>query len=80
MYLLKFLNSLSFFPEFDRTHRKTKFVLFKNCLQSLDESLIDCNTLNYLRNTHKKEINALASFPGSGNTWLRDILQRSTGE
>lgn len=31
------------------------------------------------KNDHPKNLIALASFPGSGNTWLRYLLQQATG-
>ena len=37
----------------------------------------DCRPLGYSR--VKLPMTALASFPGSGNTWVRHLLQQSTG-
>lgn len=37
-----------------------------------------CSELKYLNPA--QESVALASFPGSGNTWLRYLLQQATGE
>ena len=37
----------------------------------------DCRQLGYSK--VKLPITALASFPGSGNTWVRHLLQQSTG-
>lgn len=36
-----------------------------------------CSELKYLQ--PPKNVIALASFPGSGNTWLRYLLQQATG-
>ena len=37
-----------------------------------------CPDLHFSRKT--LPVTALASFPGSGNTWLRHLIQQSTGE
>ena len=37
-----------------------------------------CQPLGFLANPGPKV--ALASFPGSGNTWLRYLLQQATGK
>lgn len=37
-----------------------------------------CSHLTYLK--PPRYITALASFPGSGNTWLRYLLQQATGK
>ncbi|XP_065207725.1 WSCD family member CG9164 [Planococcus citri] len=38
-----------------------------------------CQPLKFLKTRSKRPITALASFPGSGNTWLRYLLQQATG-
>ncbi|KAE8752112.1 hypothetical protein FOCC_FOCC001274 [Frankliniella occidentalis] len=38
-----------------------------------------CQPLRFLDNDRPRAVTALASFPGSGNTWLRYLLQQATG-
>ena len=39
-----------------------------------------CTSLRYIPvNSQRDGIIALASYPGSGNTWLRHLLQQATG-
>lgn len=38
-----------------------------------------CRPLTYLSNSESRPVIALVSFPGSGNTWLRYLLQQATG-
>uniref|UniRef100_A0A1B6DAR1 Sulfotransferase domain-containing protein n=1 Tax=Clastoptera arizonana TaxID=38151 RepID=A0A1B6DAR1_9HEMI len=38
-----------------------------------------CQPLKYITNSKSRPVIALVSFPGSGNTWLRYLLQQATG-
>lgn len=38
------------------------------------------NILTDERRNRRRDVIALASFPGSGNTWLRYLLQQATGD
>lgn len=55
-----------------------------NVVRSTKSDIIEFNKSNDVATktdyrTNKKQPIALASFPGSGNTWLRYLLQQATG-
>lgn len=58
----------------------------KNKIKNNDEIKLEYEPIGYDNQFRKKfnhisnrHLTALASFPGSGNTWLRYLLQQSTG-
>lgn len=51
---------------------------FSHIADSMFSPFLDPNISDNDDNT-KTGLTALASFPGSGNTWLRYLLQQSTG-
>lgn len=46
--------------------------------QTNSENIQWCSKLHFIE-SENKQVTALASFPGSGNTWLRYLLQQATG-
>lgn len=59
-------NQIRYEPFYARTRRKLEHERDKKQTHKLNEEI--------------RGLTALVSFPGSGNTWLRYLLQQSTGE
>ena len=53
-------------------------IIFKRCAQRAKHGPIDPGKCQFMNGTGRQPI-ALASFPGSGNTWVRGLLQQVTG-
>lgn len=54
----------------------------KNLFNNINnnDNLASEKRVNYNQNSVTHSLTALVSFPGSGNTWLRYLLQQSTGK
>ncbi len=52
--------------------------LYSSCTKGAAKASIEPSTCSFLHNKTRHPI-ALASFPGSGNTWVRGLLQMTTG-
>ena len=60
-------------------HVCSNLLKFQTIHTNTNTTSIDwCQPLGFLANPGPKV--ALASFPGSGNTWLRYLLQQATGK
>lgn len=66
-------------PEKKRKHGSRPMEL-NTVLSSKKFPLRWCQKLHYALNPEARPLIALVSFPGSGNTWLRYLLQQATGE
>ncbi|CAH0388331.1 unnamed protein product [Bemisia tabaci] len=65
-------------PEKKRKHGSRPMEL-NTVLSSKKFPLRWCQKLHYALNPEARPLIALVSFPGSGNTWLRYLLQQATG-
>lgn len=55
--------------------------MFRRCtrhLQKRGQNLINNGTCRFIDGTSHRKV-ALVSFPGSGNTWVRGLLEKATG-
>lgn len=59
--------------------RKQAIELTGGGVSSRRANLNWCQPLHFIPRAESRPIIALASFPGSGNTWLRYLLQQATG-
>ena len=60
---------------------KLDMEMFKNCtrhLQKKAQDLVNNGTCRFIDGMSHRRV-ALASFPGSGNTWVRGLLEKATG-
>ena len=62
-----------FLSEEDKSH-------FRSCLQKVEahKGTVGEDHCRFMPQTHRAPV-ALASYPGSGNTWLRGLLETATG-
>ena len=53
---------------------------FKSCLQKVElhRGTVEEGSCRFMSQTHRAPV-ALASYPGSGNTWLRGLLETASG-
>lgn len=51
---------------------------FRHCSEHLEKWAANNGTCQFLNGTSHGKV-ALASFPGSGNTWVRGLLEKATG-
>ena len=58
--------------------KKTKYSNLIEEIPVKAEQQRNCSSLSYI--SPAGPVTALASFPGSGNTWMRHLLQQSTGK
>ena len=56
----------------------TNFRLCSRHLQKSHDNQIDNGTCRFINGTARRNV-ALFSFPGSGNTWVRGLLESATG-
>lgn len=57
---------------------KEELEKFTHCSQHLEKRATNNGTCRFLNGTSRGKV-ALASFPGSGNTWVRGLLEKVTG-
>ena len=57
---------------------KEELAMFRDCTKHLQRSPTNNGTCRFLNGTARHKV-ALASFPGSGNTWVRGLLEKVTG-
>ena len=62
---------------------KVDLAMFVHCSRHLQKkryqsSVTDNGTCRFMDGTSRRKV-ALASFPGSGNTWVRGLLEKATG-
>ena len=53
--------------------------MFKNCQLVKDKGPTLAPTCHFINGTYRAWNVALVSFPGSGNTWTRGLLEKATG-
>lgn len=70
-------NQINYDTSYSRTRRKLEAELNKNRSK---ENNGPPHTTDKKHSEEVRGLTALVSFPGSGNTWLRYLLQQSTGE
>lgn len=74
-------NQIAYDPRYDplysRTRRKMEAQWNKRSMKDLENNERPVTAKNH--NEDVRGLTALVSFPGSGNTWLRYLLQQSTG-
>lgn len=57
---------------------KEELEKFRHCSKHLEMRAANNGTCQFLNGTSRGKV-ALASFPGSGNTWVRGLLEKVTG-
>lgn len=57
---------------------KEELEKFRHCSEHLEKWAANNGTCQFLNGTSHGKV-ALASFPGSGNTWVRGLLEKATG-
>lgn len=70
-------NQIRYDPFYSRTRRKQEAERLKAV--SKEKRLTTTTTTASPKKAAEERLTALASFPGSGNTWLRYLLQQATG-
>lgn len=78
---LKSPNKTRYDPLYSRTRRKLEAKMIQNRLENVGGGglLTPAPTEKKKHNEEVRGLTALISFPGSGNTWLRYLLQQATG-
>ena len=65
--------------DYAKTYKSKSSLYLENTAKSNAQANILNNDMNELK-YNSNMLTALASFPGSGNTWLRYLLQQATGK